>query len=319
MDSISPYTELIPPPKESSSRFTSSYSGQRKMIDSSNTISKCPSSINKHIDQILDKPKRPLSVYNIFYQDERKRILEEKGYKHDANIEQDSKEHHISSNDNDDQPTKKKRGRPRGKKYKKKSPHRMIGFVDLTICISKRWKLRKKEYNYIYNSLVEENRRRFRVDMTAFNDRKKVYLENLKSDNNDRVGRLIQLETNEYNLCNGDEINDAEVPYINNKNYFKDSYDTKKMTTSERDDCSISYKCLTDEIEPLSLFDHSEVLNNYDTAMQIMKSTSGDCYGYQHNNEHFSREPYNNLIEQHLSSTAKRKERLKQQYASVQR
>ena len=123
----------------------------------------------------LEKPKKPLSGYNIFYQQERKRILEEKGYVANNDVNQDSDvELYPASDLNDNaQKAKKKRGRPRGKNYKKKSPHRKIGFEELTKCIAKRWKSRKEEYTRLYCLVVEADKKRYKEEMIEYNRKKK--------------------------------------------------------------------------------------------------------------------------------------------------
>ena len=125
--STSTHRECIPPRPSSSNNKTPRPQGP--------TILKLTSFCKKKIlfvdslDQ-LEKPKKPLSVYNIFYQQERKRILKEKGCMPNNDMNQDSKVeiHPIIDLSNHTHKVKKKRGRPRGKNYKKKCPHRKIGF-----------------------------------------------------------------------------------------------------------------------------------------------------------------------------------------------
>jgi len=183
--------------------------------------------------EYLDKPKRPLSAYNVFYQEERKRILEEMGHK--PKVDETEKvntqgEHAMKTNTG---PIKRMRGRPRGKNYKKKCPHRMIGFEDLTKCISKRWKLKKKEFNKTHGSMVEENRRRYKARMKAFKERKKL----LQTSQADQNPTLDAKDASSFNM--------VEVKREQNR--------SKKISSIGGGD----------EMEPYNVHCHSEVLKNH--------------------------------------------------------
>ena len=52
-----------------------------------------------------------------------------------------------------------KRGRPRGPNYKKKNPHHVISFIDLTKEIAARWPYHKDEYSEKYGAIVEEKKK----------------------------------------------------------------------------------------------------------------------------------------------------------------
>ena len=132
--------------------------------DSRVTISLSCEPNNQRTNQRQGAPsrrRRTLSVYNIFYKEMRKIILAERGYvENDVTVPTDS-------------PTQK-RGRPRGPNYhKKKTPHRVIGFVDLTREIAARWETHKGEYYEKYGAIVERKKIRGKESPARATRRKK--------------------------------------------------------------------------------------------------------------------------------------------------
>jgi len=116
--------------------------------------------------QAQSKRKRTLSVYNIFYQEMCRKILEERGY---VEVLEDIRRSESPP---------RKRGRPRGPNYqknrqKKKTPHNIISFTDLTKEIAVRWQYCKDEYHAKHGATVEEERRKIAAEK---NEAKKVKL-----------------------------------------------------------------------------------------------------------------------------------------------
>jgi hypothetical protein len=102
--------------------------------------SKRMSLINKEQDK--NKPKRPLSAYNIFFKEERQRILQ-------------------SIPDEQAVPSTDKRKR-------KKTPHGKIGFQDLARMIGKRWnELNNEELEY-YRGRAFEDSERYKCELAEY-------------------------------------------------------------------------------------------------------------------------------------------------------
>lgn len=89
-----------------------------------------------------NKPKRPLSAYNIFFKEERNRILER-----------------IPDGDAKKSASTRKR---------KKRPHGKIGFESLAKTIGQRWRSLNKDELAIYKSKAQEDLQRYKLDMEAF-------------------------------------------------------------------------------------------------------------------------------------------------------
>jgi hypothetical protein len=89
-----------------------------------------------------DKPKRPLSAYNIFFKEERQRLLQQ-----------------LSAND--DAPDDKA-------KRQKKVPHGKIGFENLAKEIGKRWPELDGIQSQYYKDKAAEDMKRYKEEMDAF-------------------------------------------------------------------------------------------------------------------------------------------------------
>lgn len=107
-----------------------------------------------------NKPKRPLSAYNIFFRDERANIL--------AGIpdkdEDEEQEEEVEDNEEGlDGPKKKASGKKR-----KRPPHGKIGFESLAKIVGQRWKELKPEELAKYKKLADVDMVRYRAEMEAY-------------------------------------------------------------------------------------------------------------------------------------------------------
>lgn len=145
----------------------------------------------KRKDHSDGKPTQPLTAYNLFFKDERNRILASmtskplQGNKDSiSGVSPDndgkllglrsSKEQEKIGSKETDKPTKRKRGRPRGPNYyKQKTPHGKISFQKLAQLIGSRWKQRTPEIAAEYNRRAILDRERYYAEMLVYN-RKKV-------------------------------------------------------------------------------------------------------------------------------------------------
>lgn len=93
-----------------------------------------------------DRPKRPLSAYNIFFKEERKRILEEIPDSQSA-----TGETVLDANGT-----------------AKKKPHGKIGFQSLAKIVGKRWKDLSLDNVEIYKRKAEDETKRHRKEMDAY-------------------------------------------------------------------------------------------------------------------------------------------------------
>jgi len=98
-----------------------------------------------------DKPKRPLSAYNIFFKEERQRIL--------ATLPEAPPP--PSPSPDDEQPTKKKRKRAH-------TPHHKIGFENLAKMVGERWHDLDAESADYYRRKAEEDTVRYRSEMEVY-------------------------------------------------------------------------------------------------------------------------------------------------------
>lgn len=101
-----------------------------------------------------DKPKRPLSAYNIFFKEERARILESIPTK-------------TEKQEGDDDDTAE--GDKKGGRKRKKTPHGKIGFENLAKMIGQRWQeINKEDKADKYKKLAAEDMKRYKEQMEIF-------------------------------------------------------------------------------------------------------------------------------------------------------
>jgi hypothetical protein len=102
---------------------------------------------------VCSKPKRPLSAYNVFFQEERARIVKERELQNSEDDQIDSSNHH------------KQRYQPNG-----------TGFEDLAKEISKRWKSIDKKRLDECSQLAEADTARYQKELAAYNEQREARL-----------------------------------------------------------------------------------------------------------------------------------------------
>ena len=115
-----------------------------------------------------DSPRRPLSAYNFFFKDERKRILQAIPVKQSETSEEDKIRDSITW------------------PGKKKAPHGKIGFESLAKTIGARWKALDKKAMKFYKSLATKDLHRYAAEMIEY-DAVKHHQSGIKRANMDEL------------------------------------------------------------------------------------------------------------------------------------
>jgi len=127
--------------------------------------------------KVKGKPKRPLSAYNLFFKEERERILKSipgSGQKKMTRGNEDGKGERKSEDNGDymDDNCHEKRGDAKDFDQKdkngKKIPHGKIGFENLAKLIGKRWQDLEPEKVAKYKKLADKDMRRYKEEMEIF-------------------------------------------------------------------------------------------------------------------------------------------------------
>lgn len=124
-----------------------------------------PIKIKKTRKKSKDQPKRPLSAYNIFFKEERQRILN--GLPEPSSQAVVDDEAIAADGGNDDDEVAAQLSLPE-RKPSKKNPHGKIGFENLAKTIGHRWQeLGPKQVEY-YKEKSEADKKRYRLEMDAY-------------------------------------------------------------------------------------------------------------------------------------------------------
>ena len=113
-----------------------------------------------------DMPKRPLSAYNLFFKDERERIVNSKDEDKSKQDDADTR-----SADDDTEKTSSSSLSPSRSKASGRSsrvPHGKIGFANLAKIVGARWKELTTDRLEYYQSLAEEDMERYKKEMQEY-------------------------------------------------------------------------------------------------------------------------------------------------------
>ncbi|KAL7463592.1 hypothetical protein ACHAXS_003946 [Conticribra weissflogii] len=156
--------------------------------------------------KVKGKPKRPLSAYNLFFKEERERIL-----KSIPGSDKKKKRRSKCNKDNG----KEVNGEEADNKGKK-IPHGKIGFENLAKLIGKRWQELEPDRVAKYKALADKDMKRYKEEMEIFLTREaRAGLED------ESLGAPLFYNTNE-------DINDERIQRKRKSSENDDDVDTKK-------------------------------------------------------------------------------------------
>jgi hypothetical protein len=142
-----------------------------------------------------NKPKRPLSAYNIFFKDERAKILSEipdkKGEDGEDDDEDDKKGKDGDDKGKDGDDDKGGDGKKATGKKRKRVPHGKIGFESLAKIVGQRWKELPPDELEIFKKRAEEDMKRYRKEMEAYVQKQREGLEQSR----EHLEKLVDEET----------------------------------------------------------------------------------------------------------------------------
>jgi len=158
-------TGLSPTPRTSTSTLeVAVFPSSSNVKSSSSSTSSSKRKRTKRSKKPKDMPRRPLSAYNLFFKDERRRILKEiptpDGYHHGVDSSSDEEEGPTSSGCKSVLPSSTR------------IPHGKIGFRSLAKTIAKRWKELPSAAVDKYQMLASEETERYKREMDEYNTRK---------------------------------------------------------------------------------------------------------------------------------------------------
>ena len=140
-----------------------------------------------------DKPKRPLSAYNIFFKEERQRILE--------TITQAS----PSSSSDKDNIDKTEDSSSNNNRKRKKSPHGKIGFENLARTIGQRWQQLSEDQVEYYKTQAATDMSRYKAEM-------EIYLSKQQQRKNKSSGDGTEEQDDDGLLHSGGGVDESERP-----------------------------------------------------------------------------------------------------------
>jgi len=273
--SIQKHSDFCPPPKS----VTTCQVPKALTIKKNSMKKKCVRKVSS-----IKKPKRYLSVYNIFFKEERKRII--------AEAKANSESNDVSENEeeNDIVDNRPKRGRPRGPNYIKKSPHYAVGFNKLAQIVSSRWHLVKDECVKKYGAAVEKDKIRYEKEMVEYKkdlkyEKEMVEYDNLLKDVNIKKNKADQSDNNiilfESQYSNSMKYNES-VESFQSDIYNKSDYRCNQATQFQHQDHEQNGYFTNREFLASSHHHHSSEPYAYYNSERLLQSNEPYLY---HNSE----------------------------------
>lgn len=140
-----------------------------------------------HKKKPADMPRRPLSAYNLFFSEERERILKEidgGGDKDDSSKKEEKEEEKAVAEEEDESKKPKALLRPLIPNQKKRRPHRKthgkISFQELARMVGERWKALDDERRKYYQNLAAEDMKRQKHAMEEYYSKQQAIKEGRK-------------------------------------------------------------------------------------------------------------------------------------------
>jgi len=138
-----------------------------------------------------NKPKRPLSAYNIFFKDERAKILSGIPDKKRDDDDDEDDDDDSKSKDDENGNEKGEDGKKVTGKKRKRVPHGKIGFESLAKIVGQRWKELPPDELDSYKKLAEEDMKRYRKEMESYVQKQREGLEQSR----EHLEKLVDEET----------------------------------------------------------------------------------------------------------------------------
>lgn len=141
-----------------------------------------------------NKPKRPLSAYNIFFKDERANILSNIPDKSEEDEEEEEEEEKKIKDEDGAEGEEGEEGGEKKKsstKKRKRVPHGKIGFESLAKIVGQRWKELAPDELEKYKKLAEEDMKRYRKEMESYVQKQREGLEQSR----EHLEKLVDEET----------------------------------------------------------------------------------------------------------------------------
>jgi hypothetical protein len=141
-----------------------------------------------------NKPKRPLSAYNIFFKDERAKILStipDKGEDEEDGADEDGENKAVKKEDGEEGAGEDGEKKKSSSKKRKRVPHGKIGFESLAKIVGQRWKELPPDEMEQYKKRAEEDMKRYRKEMEAYVQKQREGLEQSR----EHLEKLVDEET----------------------------------------------------------------------------------------------------------------------------
>ncbi len=138
-----------------------------------------------------NKPKRPLSAYNIFFKDERANILSGIPDKADDDEDEDDEKKNKDEDGADGEEGEDGEKKKSSGKKRKRVPHGKIGFESLAKIVGQRWKELPPDELEKYKKLAEDDMKRYRKEMEAYVQKQREGLEQSR----EHLEKLVDEET----------------------------------------------------------------------------------------------------------------------------